>query len=155
MRDIRALATTSLEPEKIERLIEVLDDNHGHALYRAVSSLKQDLSRDETADFRFVAGGVRIEATVTRAQFDAWIAPELAEMEAALDQAIDRSGLAPSAIDRVFLTGGTSLTPAVRALFTRRFGPDRIETGGEFESIAAGLALIGLEPDVERWTQGG
>ncbi|MGK2255994.1 MAG: putative chaperone protein, partial [Brevundimonas sp.] len=36
MRDIRALATTSLEPEKIERLIEVLDDNHGHALYRAV-----------------------------------------------------------------------------------------------------------------------
>jgi hypothetical chaperone protein len=92
---------------------------------------------------------------VTRAQFDAWIAPELAEMEAALDQAIDRSGLDPSAIDRVFLTGGTSLTPAVRTLFTRRFGPDRIETGGEFESIAAGLALIGLEPDVERWTQGG
>ncbi|MBU2137010.1 MAG: Hsp70 family protein, partial [Alphaproteobacteria bacterium] len=30
MRDIRALARTALEPEKIERLIEVLDDNHGH-----------------------------------------------------------------------------------------------------------------------------
>ena len=44
---------------------------------------------------------------------------------------------------------------AVDADITRRFGPDRIETGGEFESIAAGLALIGLEPDVERWTQGG
>ena len=54
----------------------------------------------------------------------------------------------------MFLTGGTSLTPAVRAMFHRRFGTERIETGGEFESIAAGLALIGLQPDVERWTQG-
>ena len=154
MRDIRGLASTSLEPEKIERLIEVLDDNHGHALYRAVSTLKQDLSRAETAQFSFVAGGVRIEAPVARAQFEAWIAPELTAIETALDEALHASGLPLEGIDRVFLTGGTSLTPAVRALFHRRFGASRIETGGEFESIAAGLALIGLQPDVERWTEG-
>jgi hypothetical chaperone protein len=32
MRDIRALARTATEPEKLERLIEILDDNHGYAL---------------------------------------------------------------------------------------------------------------------------
>ena len=158
MRDIRALARTALEPEKIERLIEVLDDNHGHALYRAVSTLKQDLSAAEAADFSFVAGDVRIEKPVTRAEFETWIAPELTAIETALDEALEEamrvSGLAPEGIDRVFLTGGTSLTPAVRTMFHRRFGTERIETGGEFESIAAGLALIGLQPDVERWTQG-
>ena len=31
-------------------------------------------------------------------------------------------GLTEDAIDRVFLTGGTSLVPAVRGLFTARFG---------------------------------
>ena len=158
MRDIRGLAATSLEPEKIERLIEVLDDNHGHALYRAVSRLKQDLSAAETADFSFVAGEVRIEKPVTRAEFEGWIAPELTAIETALDEALAEArrdaDLGPEGIDRVFLTGGTSLTPAVRAMFHRRFGAERIETGGEFESIAAGLALIGLQPDVERWTQG-
>ena len=75
-------------------------------------------------------------------------------MDGALDGAMPGSGLAPEGIDRVFLTGGTSLTTAVRTMFHRRFGAERIETGGEFESIAAGLALIGLQPDVERWTQG-
>ena len=153
MRDIRALARTALEPEKIERLIEVLDDNHGHDLYRAVSTLKMALSADDQATFLFQVGGVHIEKPVARADFERWIAPELAAIEGAVDQAMARSGLAPDAIDRVFLTGGTSFVPAVRALFQNRFGADRIETGGEFESIAAGLALIGREADLDLWSE--
>jgi hypothetical chaperone protein len=46
-------------------------------------------------------------------------------------------------VDRVFLTGGTSLVPAVRRLFERRFGAERLAGGGEFVSVAEGLALIG------------
>ncbi|MCW0045208.1 Hsp70 family protein [Brevundimonas sp. BT-123] len=153
MRDIRALARTALEPEKIERLIEVLDDNHGHDLYRAVSTLKMALSADDQATFLFQAGGVHIKKPVARVDFERWIAPELAAIEGAVDQAMARSGLAPDAIDRVFLTGGTSFVPAVRALFQNRFGADRIETGGEFESIAAGLALIGREADLDLWSE--
>ena len=153
MRDIRALARTALEPEKIERLIEVLDDNHGHDLYRAVSALKMALSASDTATFRFHAGDVHIEKPVARTEFEGWIAPELAAIEGAVDQAMARAGLAPDGIDRVFLTGGTSFVPAVRAIFQNRFGQDRIETGGEFESIAAGLALIGREPDLDLWSE--
>ncbi|MDB5423761.1 MAG: Heat shock protein Hsp70, partial [Phenylobacterium sp.] len=54
--------------------------------------------------------------------------------------------------DRVFLTGGSSLVPAVRAIFHRRFEASRIETGAELESIASGLALMGRERDLARWT---
>jgi hypothetical chaperone protein len=43
--------------------------------------------------------------------------------------------------------------PAVRALFERRFGPAKISTGAELESIAAGLALIGEEPDLSPWCE--
>jgi hypothetical chaperone protein len=152
MKDIRALARTAEEPEKIARLVEVLDDNHGYALYRSVSSLKEALSASETATFRFAAGGVLIEAKVARSDFEGWIAPELAAIETAVDQALDRAGLSPGAIDKVFLTGGSSFVPAVRDIFTRRFDPARIESGGEFESIASGLALIGREADLDLWT---
>jgi hypothetical chaperone protein len=153
MRDIRALARTALERDKIERLIEVLDDNHGYALYQAVSALKIALSRDEEAAFSFVAGSVKIEKPVTREAFEGWIAPELAAIEAAVEEAISRSGVSADAIDRVFLTGGTSFVPAVRSIFQRRFGMEKIETGGEFESIASGLALIGREADLDLWTE--
>ena len=56
-----------------------------------------------------------------------------------------------SAIDRVFLTGGTSLTPRIRRLFDERFGEERIATGGELTSIAHGLALIGQQDDLAAW----
>jgi hypothetical chaperone protein len=62
-----------------------------------------------------------------------------------VDVALAEAGLTEGAIDRVFLTGGTSLVPAVRRLFTNRFGPDQVMGGGEFVSVAEGLALIGSD----------
>ena len=62
------------------------------------------------------------------------------------------SGLDVDQIDRVFLTGFSSFVSAVRAIFHRRFEAGRIETGGEFESIASGLALIGREKDLDLWS---
>ena len=153
MRDIRALERTAMEPEKIARLIEVLDDNHGYALYRAVSSLKEALSSRQDAIFRFEAGSVLIEKAVKRSDFEGWIAPELKAIETAVDQALERSGLGPEGVDRVFLTGGSSFVPAVRDILLRRFGEARIESGGEFESIASGLALIGREDDLDLWSE--
>lgn len=47
------------------------------------------------------------------------------------------------AIDRVFLTGGTAFVPAVCRLFEQRFGLKKLAGGGEFVSVAEGLALLG------------
>ncbi|MFP5449045.1 MAG: Hsp70 family protein [Alphaproteobacteria bacterium] len=151
MREIRKLEREAVEPDKIARLIEILDDNHAYPLYRAVSRLKETLSRQDQARFSFEAGGVSIVRDVARGEFESWIAPELAKIEGAVDEALADAGLTPDGIDRVFLTGGSSLVPAVRAIFARRFPAEKIETGGELESIASGLALMGHEPDLARW----
>ena len=153
MKDIRALVRTALQPEKLEALVEVLDDNHGYRLYQSVSRLKEALSADDAATFLFEAGRVRIERPVTRAAFEGWIAPELAAIDAAAAEALATAGLSPDKIDKVFLTGGSSFVPAVRRLFTDRFGADKVEVGGELISIAAGLAYIGAEADLDRWSR--
>lgn len=152
MRDIRALERTAVEPDKIAALIEVLDGNHGYALYRSVSALKEALSSQDAATFLFEAGSVRIEKPVQRTDFEGWIAPELAAIDGAVAEALERAGLSEDGVDRVFLTGGSSFVPAVRDIFLRRFGASKIESGGEFESIASGLALIGREADLDLWT---
>ncbi|HEY2709071.1 MAG TPA: Hsp70 family protein [Caulobacteraceae bacterium] len=151
MRDIRGLVRTALEPEKIARLVEILDHNHGYRLYQAVSRLKETLSAKTEAVFRFEAGEVLIEKPVRRSEFDAWIAPELGAIAAAADEALAKAGLAPRDIDKVFLTGGSSFVPAVRGLFADRFGEAKLESGGELVSIATGLALIGAEADTADW----
>lgn len=152
MREIRALEREAKDPDKIRRLIEVLEENYGYRLYRAVSKLKEALSREEAAEFRFEAGSISIVRDVPRATFEGWIAPELTQIETAVDAALADANLPAGGIDRIFLTGGSSLVPAVRAIFHRRFASDRIETGAELESIAAGLALMARERDLSRWT---
>ena len=152
MRDIRALVRTAVEPEKIAALVELLDDNHGYRLYQSVSRLKEALSSQEEAVFSFRAGDIVIEGPVKRRHFERWIAPELAAIAGAVDEALARADLAPEAVDRVFLTGGSSFVPAVRQLFAERFGGSKLESGDELVSIASGLALIAAEDDLDAWT---
>ncbi len=151
MREIRGLKRTALEPAKIARLVELLDDNHGYRLYQAVSRLKEALSDQQEAQFLLEAGSVRIDKTVRRADFERWIIPELTRIAAAADEALARSGLQPADVDRVFLTGGSSFVPAVRKLFADRFGESKLESGGELVSIASGLALIGAQAENAEW----
>ncbi|HUL56980.1 MAG TPA: Hsp70 family protein, partial [Usitatibacter sp.] len=75
----------------------------------------------------------------------------LGAIEATLDGALANASIAAKDVDRVFLTGGSSFVPAVRAIFERRFGLERIESGNEFVSIANGLATIGLRDDLDEW----
>ena len=79
---------------------------------------------------------------VSRADFERWIAPDVARFEQAVEEALSQAGLSADGIDHVFLTGGTSFVPAVRDMFIRKFGAERVDMGGEFVSVAEGLALM-------------
>ena len=151
-RDLKDVSRFSDAPELVGRFIRLVESEQGYTLYRAVSGLKEALSRAESAPFRFDGPGFTIEAVVERAQFEQWIAEELDLIEDALDRALADAGIAAPDVDRVFLTGGTSFVPAVRRIFQRRFGADRIASGNEFVSIANGLATIGLREDIDAWT---
>ncbi|HEY4031399.1 MAG TPA: Hsp70 family protein [Caulobacteraceae bacterium] len=152
LRDLRSLSRAA-QDSRLERFVELIENDHGYPLYRAVSKVKETLSAADHAPFRFQAGAIDISAEIARTDFESWIAPELAQIEKALQKALDDAGLEATSIDQVFLTGGSSFVPAVRRLFTDRFGEERIASGGEFESIASGLALIGGIDDLASWSE--
>jgi len=151
-RELKELLPWSDAPELLQRFIRLVESEQGYRLYKAVSEAKEALSRSDTARLHFVHSAVEIDERVTRAAFETWIAEELHAIEATLERVLEKASLAAGDIDRVFLTGGTSFVPAVRDLFVRRFGNERIESGDEFVSIANGLATLGLREDLERWT---
>ncbi|PWW03671.1 putative chaperone protein [Hoeflea marina] len=149
---LKALVRQAVEPDKLELFVDLIENDEGYLLNQAVSATKMALSSDEEAGFRFAPLGKAGEKSVRRSDFETWIAADLARMTAALDDVLDKTDTPVSAVDKVFLTGGTSFVPAVRRIFTERFAADRIETGGELISIAHGLALIGERDDIEQWT---
>ncbi|MBX5157246.1 MULTISPECIES: Hsp70 family protein [unclassified Rhizobium] len=150
--DLKKLVRTSLEPEKLEIFIDLIDHDEGYPLYQAVSATKMALSAAEEAPFDFAPLGRGGHRSIRRSDFEGWIAEDLARIEGALDDVLDKTRTKPGEIDKVFLTGGTSFVPAVRRIFTERFERDRIESGGELLSIAHGLALIGEREDIAQWT---
>jgi hypothetical chaperone protein len=142
---LKSARIRALEPEKIEALIAIVDEDLGYQLHQAVQELKFKLSRDQDAEFRFRGGGMDLRIPVTRARFESWIEEDLRAIEAAIDSLLRNSGIDPRAVDRVFLTGGSSFVPAVRRIFENRFGTSRIRGGNEFTSVAHGLALRAAE----------
>jgi hypothetical chaperone protein len=145
LREIEEVAAASAHPDRLRTLIRLIEDELGYQLYQTVSALKADLSRSETAVLRFAHAGFAIERSIARHEFDGWIADDLRRISTTIDQALERAGVHADEIDRVFLTGGTSFVPAVQALFTGRFGVEKVSGGGEFVSVAEGLALIGRD----------
>ncbi len=145
LRQIAEVAATATHPERLRNLITLIEDELGYRLYQAVSATKAELSTSDTSRLRFHHGAIAIDVTVTRPDFETWIADDLARLAATVDRALAAASLPADAIDHVFLTGGTSFVPAVRALFDTRFGAEKVTAGGEFVSVAEGLALIGRD----------
>ncbi|MEM9634088.1 MAG: Hsp70 family protein [Pseudomonadota bacterium] len=151
-KEMKKLLRWCVEPEKIELFIDLVDEDQGYPLYKSVSETKALLSSEEEAEFSFAPLGPDFKASVSRKNFEHWIAPDLAKMDKALDATLTKAGLTENDIDRVFMTGGTSFVPAVRRQFANRFGQERISGGNELTSVANGLALIGAREDADDWT---
>lgn len=151
-KDLKGLIRQAKEPDKLRLFVDIIENDEGYPLYQAVSETKIALSSAEEAEFFFPPLGPGSRRTVRRADFESWIAPDIAKMETALEEVLARAAIRESDIGKVFLTGGTSFVPAVRNLFNRRFDAARIETGDELLSIAHGLALIGDRDDCEAWS---
>jgi hypothetical chaperone protein len=142
LREIAEVAWGADHPERLKHLIALIDDERGYLLYQAVAAAKAALSHDATAPLSFRHKNFVVDTVIARTDFEAWIADDLRRLAATVDQALANAGITADAVDHVFLTGGTSFVPAVRALFAERFGPDKLAAGGEFVSVAEGLALI-------------
>jgi hypothetical chaperone protein len=142
---LKSARNRALEPEKIQALITLIEEDLGFQLHRAVQQVKFELSYSQNAEFRFCDGGMDLRIHVTRRDFESWIENDWQAIEDSIDKLLKGSGIDPSAVDRVFLTGGSSFVPAVRRIFEIRFGKDRIRSGNEFTSVAHSLALRAAE----------
>lgn len=140
LRELQQLARTALDPAPLHDFITIVDHDLGFALYRAVSDTKVALSSRDRVEFRFAREGIDIGATVTRDEFESWIADDIERLGATVDEALAKSGITARDVEKVFLTGGTSFVPAVQRLFAERFGEARLTSADQFESIAYGLA---------------
>jgi len=145
LRHLDDILRTAVDQRAFEGLAHVIRNEAGFSLFQAVSRVKQTLTAEAKARLTFKAGPVEIDRAITRDEFETWIAADLAKIAATADAALRNAGAGADDITRVFMTGGTALVPAVRQIFARKFGAEKLVGGDEFSSVAQGLALMGAD----------
>lgn len=145
-REIAELVSLACEPAKVERLLAVVRQRLGHRLAFAVEDAKIVLSAEERADvpLAFLEAGLAI--TATRVDFERAIEARTDRLYKAASDCIAAAGLGPAAIDTIFLTGGSSRVPAVRAAIGRAAPSARVAArlarGSDLLSVALGLTQM-------------
>jgi len=141
-REIAELVALAREPWKVERLLSVVKQRLGHGLAFAVEDAKIELSAEERADvpLDFLEPGLAI--TASRGDFDHAIEARVERLYKAASECIAAAGLKPAGIDTIFLTGGSSRVPAVRAAIGRAAPGARLTGGSDLLSVALGLTQM-------------
>ena len=94
LRGTAQVARTAQQPRRVGRLIALIEEA-GIPLYHAVGP-KRALSQAEAPIFAFAAQAWR-SSTVTRAEFETWIAGDLARLAATVDRVLVEASIAPDA----------------------------------------------------------
>jgi len=141
LADLKALRLAAAEPERIGRLMRVVEGRHGHALAMRVEEAKIALSDQGAARLNLsdLTGGPN--PVIRREGFEAAVEAPLSRIAGLLGAVLAQAGVAPGRIGTVFLTGGSSQLPALRAVVSAVLPGVALATGDMLGSVGTGLAL--------------
>jgi hypothetical chaperone protein len=139
--DLKALRLMADHPERIDRMIRVVDGHHGHALAMRVEEAKIALSDAQAARLPMsdLTGGPN--PMIRRDGFEAAVEAPLDRIRSLLLRVLEQAGVAPDQIGTAFLTGGSSQLPILRTTVQSVVPGAPLATGDMLGSVGTGLAL--------------
>ncbi len=125
----------------IERLIDLIEEDLGFSLFQSIEKTKCNLSKKNSDELVFNASKIHLAERISREEFENIIRDDVNLINNCIDELLDEVGLIPSNIDSVFMTGGSSYVPFLKALLSNKFGMEKLRSADRFSSVVTGLAL--------------
>lgn len=141
MTDLKALRAEADQPELIDRMMKVVAGRHGHALAMAVEAAKILLSDQAAARLQLSAFSGGPNPMVSRERFEAAVLAPVERIAGRIASVLTQAGLTTDQIGTVFMTGGSSGLPVLRACVESALPGVSIATGDMLGSVGTGLAL--------------
>jgi hypothetical chaperone protein len=120
----------------------------GYEIFMTADETKCALSSAPAAILSYHHAAVDVDARLTRGRFERLIDDLLTDTDVLITDVLVRATVSSDGIAEVVTTGGSSAIPAFRALLARRFPGARVRDAAAFTSVAAGLAMPGVEEAV-------
>jgi len=141
LRDLRSTRREAIEAERVETMIQLVEDRLGHRLIGAVEAAKIALSDAESTDFRFAVREREIQTEISAAQLGEALADSVSRLETTIAEALRRAGIGTEAVDSLILTGGSTLVPAVAGRLSGLFPEAELVRTDVLGSVGLGLSL--------------
>jgi hypothetical chaperone protein len=141
LTEVRGVLREAQEPEKIERLLRVLEQRKGHELLAAVEAAKIELSHADRATLDLDNSMADISVEISRAELETAVADSLQRIRSRIGDVLRMAGLTPDQVSAAFLTGGATRMPSVRNSIAAAVPTARLIEGDALGSVATGLAL--------------
>jgi hypothetical chaperone protein len=141
LREAHEVHRLAVEPKKTSRLLTVLNRHLGHRIAFAVEAGKIVLTDAEQTAIALAFIEAGLEAPATRETFEETIERELMRLRIAVWDCLALADLDDGDVDTVFMTGGSSLVPAVEAVIAAEVPNAAVRRGDDFLSVALGLTL--------------
>ncbi len=132
---------TSDNKKAIERLVILIEKDLGFSIFSTIEETKKVLSYNSKSKLDYEQFNIIIHEEITLNEFNHFINEQVEKFETYLISFINNSDVDKNIIQTVFITGGSSLVPALRNVLIKLFGEDKIRGGESFTSVASGLAL--------------
>ncbi len=146
-RAARELAKYAAEPQKLNRLVSVLEDELGHDLAFAVERGKiqanEASASDARIDLRILERG--LSAPLSPAQMQLSLASMMVAISQSAAETLSKADVSPDRIDRLVMVGGSSLLTSLDASLRRLFPNAQVENRNAMTAVADGLALSAAE----------
>jgi hypothetical chaperone protein len=141
LHELRQIRYEAERRDLVDRFIRIVEERQGHTIAIGVEQAKIALTTASKATSTLANLGDWAQFRFTRKQFDAAIADSVERIVATVQRLLGDARLQASDINTIFLTGGSSMVPALRAGILSLFPEARTAESDLLGSVGIGLAL--------------
>ena len=141
LRDLRGTSREAQAPERVNMMIELIEDRLGHRLVGAVEAAKIALSDADATDFAFPVRGRTIETTMTIGDLTTALHGSVQRIEDTIAETLRRAGITARDVDSLILTGGSTQVPAIASRLRALFPEAELVRTDVLGSVGLGLAM--------------
>lgn len=140
LQHIEKFALSSEDSQKMQQLFTLVECQLGFPLFNEIEKTKIKLGKNTEAEFNYQFPGISIAQNVTRSGYEGSVTQTVDDIMNTMMDVFTQSGLKPSDVDEVILTGGTSQFPMLQQRLEVVFGRQKLLEHNIYQSVVNGLA---------------
>jgi hypothetical chaperone protein len=143
-RFLREVSVSGTDPDAIDRLITLIQDQQVFSILQNIEKGKIRLSESEKTTIEYLYKNICIEDFVTEREYQRLVIGRKSEIKKCIDECLRLANLKPEQIEAVLKVGGSSSNNFVDNILNDIFKPE-VESDNVFTSVVAGLSIAASE----------